>query len=159
MENDAHLYQKITGKDKNYFKTHLPEARKKSFEAAILKEYYDDFYKALMYSHFRSTKGLTSWLFLDLSRAYGIVNDKPVHKHSKFISLGPVPPKGMNTWSDVPDYQMICFNDQAGPIYKPCQESLLKVFETKFPNKSSFEKEDDNYASINTSGGERSSFE
>lgn len=140
MENDAHLYQKITNNKKNYSKSHLPEARKKSFEAQIIKDHYEDFYNPLMYSHFRSRKGITSWVFLDLMKAMGITHNKPVHRYSKFISLGKVPIDGVSSWSEIPDYQMVCYNDQEGPIDYNCQKALLKVFETKFPNKSSFEK-------------------
>ena len=139
MENDAHLYQRITKKDKNYWKSHLPEARKKSFEATILKEYYDDFYNALMYSHFRSEKGLTSWIFIDLAKAYGVTQDKPVYKNSKFIALGKTPAY-LKSWDEIPPYQMICYNDITGPIDYNCYKGLQYVFSTKFPNKSSFEK-------------------
>lgn len=136
MYNDYVLLQKITGSTNVYSKSHLPEPRKKSFEAKILKDYHDDFYKPLMYSHFRSDKGQTAWIFNDLIKALGIANDKPVFKNSKYIGL--VNTNILKTTQPIDTYDMICFNDVGGDI-KTIKPLVIKVLDKKFPNKSSFE--------------------
>lgn len=136
MYNDYQLLQKITSKDIVYTKSHLPEPRKKSFEAKILQEYYKDFYDALIYSHFRSDRGITAWIFNDLIKALGIADNKPIFKNSKYIGLANI--EALKTEKPIDQYDMVCFNDVGGDIDK-IKPKVIEILDKKFPNKSSFE--------------------
>ena len=136
MFNDYVLLQKITGSTNTYSKSHLPEPRKKSFEAKMLKDYHDDFYNALMYSHFRSDHGLTAWIFNDLIKVFGIADNKPVFQNSRYIGLANL--EALKTEKPIDQYDMVCFNDVGGDINK-IKPELIKILGKKFPNKSSFE--------------------
>lgn len=137
LYNNDVLIKELTGVRNSYLKSHLPEPRKKSFEAKIFKENYEKFYNALMYSHFRSPKSYTAWLFVDLAKIMNISDDKKVFNNSKYLPIN-------SNLSDIViknnlDKQMICFNDVDGRFNSYIQELLINVFEKHFPNKSSFE--------------------
>lgn len=136
MYNDYLLLQKITGKDIVYTKSHLPEPRKKSFEAKIIKEYYDDFYKPLISSHFRSDNGITAWIFNDLIKAFGVAQNKPIFKNSRYIGL--FAPEALKIDKPIGQLDMVCFNDIGGNI-EAIKPKVIEILNNIFPEKSSFE--------------------
>lgn len=136
MANDRELIEQITGRKYNFKTSHLPEARKKSFEKKILNENYHIIHDAIQYSHFRSEKSYTAWVFIDLMKIYHISEDKPIYNNSRVIPLG-APLIIQTMYKNSCD--MICFNDIAGDINMDSQKLLLKILNTHFPNKSSWE--------------------
>lgn len=140
MANDNEFVSNYVNRKCHYTKSHLPEARNKSFEKKIIEENYEVFHNALSYSHFRSPKSYTAWLFIDLMKALGVSHNKPVYNGSKVVPLasGEATEKAVENMT----YKMVCFNDVGGNGSSddfPCRAQLKRVFATHFPHKSSFE--------------------
>ena len=138
MANDEEFIQKISGQSGKYRYSHLPEARKKSFEAAILAipENYTIVHDAVAYSHFRSEYSYSAWIFIDLMKVFGISKDKPIYHKSKVLALTNTSVLRMSYSSNC---EMICFNDIAGEAQPEVKEWLHNTLKKHFPSKSSFE--------------------
>ncbi|MBO7078186.1 MAG: hypothetical protein J6W64_00055 [Bacilli bacterium] len=113
MANNEEFIQKISGQSGKYRYSHLPEARKKSFEAALLAipENYKILHDAVAYSHFRSEYSYSAWIFVDLMKVYGISKNKPIYHHSKVLALVDT---AVLRSSYSSTSEMVCFNDIAG---------------------------------------------
>ncbi len=136
MANDRDLIKRIMNKEYNYKPSHLPEARKKSFEGQILKEQYIRIHDAIKHSHFRSEYSYTAWMFIDLMKARGVSKNKPIYNNSALIQLGNA---SMLRMQYKRSYDMICFNDVSGKIDPASKDALLFILNEHFPEKSSWE--------------------
>lgn len=117
---------------------HLPEARSKSFEQAILNRYKDSIYNANSISKFRNEHNLCAYMYNDLlkicNRAY---IDDPYY-NCAYVTL-----KSNVDFYKYKDKDIVCFNDtEQLDNYELTKKHLIDFFEKKFPNKSSFELED-----------------
>lgn len=128
-------------RDKFYHYSHLPDGQLKSFEKSFMDKYYQEVYNSLKISKFRHPKNLIpSLLYIDTMKYtnHGILDDR-VYKHSKYVAIDT-----KTNLFDYKDCEMICFNDTAGvDNFEACKGNLLEFLKYKFPEKSSFELNDD----------------
>ena len=125
------------GEECMYQDSHLPEPRVKSFEAAFMKEHYDEIFNSLKVSHFRNKKNYMSWLFIDMLKLNGphIVKDN-VYSNSKYLAMKPT-----TNLSYFKNCDMLCFNDTpACTNFEKSRGDVLNFLNEKFPNQCSFEK-------------------
>lgn len=119
---------------------HLPEARKKSFEQAILNSlaYKNDIFHANLISKFRHPYNFCPYMFSDLLKICNrAILEEPYHNCS-YVTL-----KSTVNFDDYKDKDIVCFNDtEQLDDYELTKKHLIEFFEKKFPNKSSFELED-----------------
>lgn len=88
----------------------------------------------------RSIKNLNQYLFLDYMYLQGkIINERLSKKH---FSLGVVSPRRLNSFIINPTRKLVCINDVqlSENRYEELRCCLISAFETRFPNKSRFEK-------------------
>lgn len=117
---------------------HLPEARKKSFEQKILKEYADEILYANMCSKFRNEKNFCAYMFSDLLKICGeAIIDDPYY-NCAYCTLK----SGVN-FEDYWNSDIVCFNDtEQLDNYALTKANLICFLDKKFPNESSFELEE-----------------
>ena len=134
LNNNFEFEKKFT-KDIKYGIYHLPEARLKSFEQKILKDYGEEILNHQNKSRFRNKSNLCSYLYSDLLKiTNNAILDNP-YKRCRYCTLK----------SDVDFYRyfkkdIVCFNDtEQMDNFERAKKRLNKFFEGKFPNKSSFE--------------------
>ena len=118
---------------------HLPEARKKSFEQKILKDYERDITNANIISKFRNEKNLCPYMFSDLLKICGeAVFDDP-YFNSAYCTL-----KSTVNFDNYSDKDIVCFNDtEQLDDYGLTRANLILFLDKKLPDKSSFEVEDE----------------
>lgn len=116
---------------------HLPEARLKSFENKILKDYADEIKWHFMFSKFRHKTNLCSYMFSDLLKICNkAIIDEP-YKNCCYCTL-----KSNVDFNQYQDKDIVCFNDtEQLDDYEKTKEKLIEFLDKKFPYKSGFEKE------------------
>lgn len=117
---------------------HLPEARSKAFEQAILNKYKEDIYCSNAISKFRNEYNLCAYMYNDLLKICGKAYIDDPYYNCSYVTL-----KSTVNFDDYKDKDMVCFNDtEQLDNYELTKKHLIEFFEKKFPNKSSFELED-----------------
>ena len=139
LNNGMDLQLKICGDKAHWYALdHLPVSHKKDFENEIIDKYYDEFIKANSTSKFRSRDNYSNHVFLCLYRdlkEYHIFNN---YYNSCYVSVQ----RNIN-FDDYRYYDMVCFNDTQllnQEDFIDVKNRMLTFLESKFPNKSSFEK-------------------
>ena len=121
--------------------SHLPEARKKSFEQKWMVDMYDELYEKSAVSHFRHDDNILGNVFLDLPKLLGLTQNNPDFMiNSKYLPL--VPSKSADIVNAIlsKKYMLVCLNDTAAEHPELLNLLVIKVFEEKFPNKCYFER-------------------
>ena len=144
ISNNNHFLEKnVLNKqlDKFYHYSHLPDGRVKSFETSFIEKYKDEIYDSLRVSKFRHMNNLIpSLLYIDAMKYtnYGCLDDR-VYKNSKYVTID-----SRTNFFNYKDCEMVCFNDTACvDDFNVCKGKLLEFLKYKFPDKSSFEKDDE----------------
>ena len=139
LNNGMDLQLKICGDKANWYAIdHLPVSHKKDFENEIIDKYYDEFINANNTSKFRNRSNYSNHVFLCLYRDlkdYHVFNN---YYNSCYVSVR----KNIN-FDDYRYYDMVCFNDTQllnQEDFIDVKNRMLTFLESKFPNKSSFEK-------------------
>ena len=144
LNNGMDLQQKILGDKAHWYAlNHLPVSHKKDFEVEILNKYYNDFINANNKSKFRYKNNLSMHVFLCLYK-----DMKPYIKSNNYANSCYVTITKDTNFNDYKDKQMVCFNDTQRLEQKDFYEvkkRMLDFMESKFPNKSKFEKEENMY--------------
>lgn len=136
LNNNLKFEEKFNKKIK-YGIYHLPEARKKSLEAKILKDYEKEIHEHFSISKFRNENNLSASMYSDLLRLFDkAIFDNP-YKNCRYCNLDSKV-DFFSYWNN----DIVCFNDtERLDDYDKTKEKLIEFLEKKFPNKSSFEKE------------------
>lgn len=141
LNNGMDLQLKINGeKSKWYSLEHLPVPHKKDFENEIIDKYYNEFINANNKSGFRDRNNLSNHVFLCLYR-----DTKPYYKFNPYRNSCYVTIRKDTNFDNFKDYDMVCFNDTQAlkqEDFIETKNKMLEFFERKFPDKSSFEKEE-----------------
>lgn len=134
--NNNLLFEAKFNKRTKYGLYHLPEARLKSLEQKILKDYSKEILNHNLPSKFRSKNNLCAYMFSDLLRLFDkVVWGNPVW-NSCYCTL-----KSDVNFNNYWYKDIVCFNDtEQLDDYDKTKERLIEFLESKFPNKSSFEK-------------------
>ena len=138
LNNGMDLQLKICSDKAHWYALdHLPVSHKKDFENEIIDKYYDEFIKANNTSKFRSRDNYSNHVFLCLYRDL-----KPFHIEGHHNDCYVSVQKDIN-FNNFKDYDMVCFNDTQllnKEDFIDVKNRMLTFLESKFPNKSSFEK-------------------
>lgn len=115
---------------------HLPEARKKSFEQKVLRDFGGAILEANLVSRFRHPKNLCPYMFSDLLKICGeAIIDDPYYDCA-YCTL-----KSTVNFDDYWDKGIVCFNDtEQLDDYDKTKEKLIEFLDRKLPRKSSFER-------------------
>lgn len=115
---------------------HLPEARKKSFEQEVLRDFRGTILEANLVSRFRHPKNLCPYMFSDLLKICNkAIIDDPYYDCA-YCTL-----KSTVNFDDYWDKSIVCFNDtEQLDDYDKTKEKLIEFLDKKLPNKSSFER-------------------
>ena len=119
--------------------SHLPDGRVKSFEIDFMSKYYAEIYDKMKVSRFRHPKNvIPSLLYIDAMKytGYGIL-DSRVYKNSCYAEI-----TARMNYKIYENKEMVCFNDTANSNrdFVQAQKNLVAFLESKFPEKSQFEK-------------------
>lgn len=136
LNNDL-LFEKKFNRSVKYWIYHLPEARVKSFEQKILKDYAEEIKNHFLPSKFRNKNNLCSYMFSDLLKIFDKVWwGNPVW-NSCYCTL-----KSDVNFDNYWYKDIVCFNDtEQLDDYDKTQKNFEDFLKKKFPDKSSFEKE------------------
>lgn len=116
---------------------HLPEARKKSFEQFILRQFRGTILEANIVSKFRHPNNFCAYMFSDLLKICGKATIGNPYENCAYCTLK----SGVN-FDDYSDMDIVCFNDtEQLDNYTLTKDNLIKFLSKKFPYKCSFEKE------------------
>lgn len=116
---------------------HLPEARNKSFEKQILKQYESGIKWHNSFSKFRNKANLCSYMFSDLLKICNKAIIEEPYKNCCYCTL-----KSNVDFNQYQDKDIVCFNDtEQLDDYEKTKEKLIEFLDKKFPYKSGFEKE------------------
>lgn len=137
LNNGLDLQLEIKGdKAKMYSIDHLPVPHNKTFEKEIINKYYDRFINANKISGFRNKNNYSNHVFTSLYRDL-----KPYYKYnytgSYYLTV-----RKETDFNDHKNCKMVCFNDTeqlSKEDFIETKNRMIKFFENKFPNKSSFE--------------------
>lgn len=136
--NNCMDFQLKVSKDKakGYGISHLPAPHIKSFEQFIYSKWKNDIIAAQLPSKFRYPTNLSPQVYTDLYRDLNdYIKDSDYSNNSKYVTL-----KSNVEFHKYLDYDMVCFNDtEQLDDYELTKERLIAFFESKFPDKSSFE--------------------
>ena len=137
LNNNLEFEKRFMGNNLvKYGFSHLPAARKKSFEQKILKEYKDEIFLANVVSKFRNPKNLCNYMFDDLLKICGEAVLGDPYYNCGYCTLKST--VDFNGWETL---DMVCFNDtEQLDNYEITKKNLIKFFEKVFPSKSSFER-------------------
>lgn len=118
---------------KNY---HLPNSYLKSSFSTMYNREPQAFERT--WSHnFRSSEDINQYLIQDYQLCEGLFY--PKRKSGKFFEIGPQTEEIVNNILSN-KYKMICLNDDKNDIdFDSNRAAVIKAFDTKYPNKSSFE--------------------
>lgn len=140
LNNGMDLQLKISGdKAKWYAIDHLPVAHKKNFEKETIEKYYDMFIEANKSSRFRNKTMYGNHVFVCLYRDL-----YPYYKFDYTESYYVTMREDID-FNEHSKCKMVCFNDTEQldeKSFEDVKARMIKFFEGKFPNKSSFEKEE-----------------
>lgn len=134
LNNDLDFEKRFNKKIK-YGIYHLPEARKKSFEQSILKQYGEEIKSHFTTSKFRHETNLCADIYSDILKLQDKVFIDDPYKNSAYCTLN-----SKVNFNDYSNKEMVCFNDtELLDDYDKTKEKLIGFLDNKFPNKSSFE--------------------
>ena len=135
--NNNLLFEERFMKDKiKYGFSHLPEARKKSFEKKILTQYEEEIKSHFINSKFRNENNLCYNMWTDLLKICNVAWLGRPYKNSCYCTL-----KSNVNFNDYWNRDIVCFNDtEQLDDFNKTKEKLIAFLDKKFPNKSSFEK-------------------
>ncbi|MBO7712768.1 MAG: hypothetical protein J6S85_04310 [Methanobrevibacter sp.] len=137
LNNNIKFEEKFSPNKVKYGIYHLPEARSKSFEQKILKEYGEEIKQHQIVSKFRNKNNLCPYMFSDLLKICSKATLGRPYKKSCYCTL-----KSNIDFNYYKDKEIVCFNDtEQLDDYEKTKEKLIDFLDSKFPNKSSFEKE------------------
>ena len=139
LNNGMDLQLKICGDRASWYALdHLPVAHKKDFEKEIVDKYYEYFINANNKSRFRHRDNCSNHVFVclykDLKEYYIWDN----YANSCYVSV-----RSDTDFNNFKDKQMVCFNDTqllSKEDFINVKNKMIDFLESKFPNKSSFEK-------------------
>jgi len=141
LNNGMDLQTKICGDKAHWYSIyHLPLAHKKNFEKEIIDKYYEEFINANKSSKFRNKDNLCGHMFICLYQdlePYYIFNS---YTNSSYVSV-----RKDTNFDDYIDKQMVCFNDTQllkQEDFEETKNRMLDFFSKKFPNRSSYEREE-----------------
>jgi hypothetical protein len=138
LNNTLKFEYKITNQKIKYGFYHLPVAHSKEFDLSILNKYRNEIIKCDSYSKFRNEHNLCPELYTDLLKIYNKATLGNPYRHCCYCNLN----------SDIDfnyfnDKYMVCFNDtERLDNFEITQKKLIDYLDSKFPNKSKFEKEE-----------------
>lgn len=139
LNNGMDLQLKITAYNSHWYALeHLPVPHKKDFEKEIMNKYYHDFIYANSNSRFRDRNNLSNHVFNCL---YKDINS--YHKFNPYSNSCYVSVRKDTDFNKFKDYDMVCFNDTqllSKEDFINVKNKMIDFLESKFPNKSSFEK-------------------
>ena len=139
LNNGMELQLKLLGDKAHWYALdHLPVSHKKDFENEIIDKYYQDFINANNKSRFRDRNNLSMHVFLCLYKDTKLYYKFNNYANSCYVSIV----KDTN-FDDFKDKQMVCFNDTqrlAQQDFEEVKQRMLDFMESKFPNKSKYEK-------------------
>ena len=139
LNNGMDLQIKLNGDDSHWYAIdHLPAAHKKSFEKNIVCENYNLFLNANNQSKFRNKNNIFAHVFTCLYK-----DTMPYYKFNNYHNSSYVSIKKDTDFNKYKDYDMVCFNDTqllSNKDFIETKEKMIDFFESKFPQKSSFEK-------------------
>lgn len=140
LNNGMDLQLEIVGDKSNWYSIdHLPVSHKKDFESEIIDKYYDTFIKANNLSRFRHGNNISGHVFICLYKdlkPYYIFN----YTNSYYVTV-----RSNINFNDHKNCKMICFNDTeqlSKEDFKEIKRKMIDFFESKFPNRSSFERKE-----------------
>lgn len=138
LNNGMDLQLKISGDKAHWYALdHIPVPHKKEFEKEIIRKYYYTFIEANKHSRFRNRNMYSNHVFVCLYKDL-----KPYYVFDYMDSYYVTMRKDIN-FDDHAHCKMICFNDTEqlnSEDFKNVKERMIKFFEDRFPNKSTFEK-------------------
>lgn len=141
LNNGMDLQLKINGDiSRWYMLEHLPVPHKKDFENEIIDKYYEDFINANNKSKFRHKDNFSNHVFLCLYRDMRQYKKFDSYSNSCYVTVT----KDTN-FNDYKDKDMVCFNDTqvlSKEDFIDVKNRMLDFLENKFPNKSTFEKQE-----------------
>lgn len=139
LNNGIDLQFKLHGAKANWYALdHLPVPHKKDFEGKIVKENYDLFMQANNKSRFRNKNNINTHVFACLykdTEPYYIYNS---YSNSCYLSV-----RKDTIFDKYINCDMVCFNDTqllAQEDFENVKRRMINFFESKFKNKSTFEK-------------------
>jgi len=137
LNNVIDLQLEVSGdKAKWYPLDHLPVAHKKDFENEIVDRYYNKFLEAnkgCFRDKYKYSNHVFTSLYRDLKRYYKFDN----YYNSCYVTL-----KSDVNFEKFKDCDMICFNDtEQLDDFETTKNKMINFFESKFKDKSSYEKE------------------
>lgn len=128
-------------KDENvkYNIYHLPEARNKSFEQEILREYRGDIFDVNIVSKFRHPSNLCPYMFSDLLKICKKAVLGNPYRNCSYCTL-----KSTVEFDNYADKDIVCFNDtEQLDDFGITRANMITFLDKKFPKKSSFEVKDE----------------
>lgn len=139
LNNGMDLQLKLNGnKARWYALDHLPVAHKKDFEKQIVEENYELYMNANKTSRFRNPSNISSHTFTCLYK-----DTKPYYRYNNYSNSCYVSITKDTNFNNFKDKDMVCFNDTqllSKEDFEETKKRMVNFFESKFPNKSSFEK-------------------
>lgn len=137
--NNGIKFESRFGKQVKYGFYHLPEARLKSVEQKILKDYDKDIKESLIVSKFRNKKNICSMIYCDILKIWNKVLWGRPYNNCAYCDL-----KSDLDFDSYWNKDIVCFNDtERMDNYDITKEKFIDFLNRKFPNKSSFEKGDE----------------
>lgn len=138
LNNDIEIIKDYSG-DVNfrYGLVHLPVAKNKINELEILEKHYGKIIKSLCTSKFRNESNYTRGIYEDSVKFMGkVIKNDNMYNNSQYITL-----KSTINFNKLKNLDMVCLNDtQQLDNFELTKEKQLNFFESKFPNKSKYEK-------------------
>ena len=138
LNNNLKFEERFNKQVKYYF-YHLPEARLKSVEKKILSNYGDEIKEHNLPSKFRNKNNLCSYMYDDILKLF----DKVIYGNP-YINCSYCTLKSTVDFENYFNKDIVCFNDtEQLDNYDKTKDKFTKFLDSKFPNKCSFEKGDD----------------
>ena len=138
LNNNLKFEERFNKKIKYAF-YHLPEARKKSVEKKILKDYENEIKSHFIGSKFRNKDNLCSYIYDDLLKIFDKVWYGNPYLNCSYCTL-----KSTVDFDSYWNKYIVCFNDtEQLDNYEETKQKMIDFLERKLPNKCSFEKGDD----------------
>lgn len=136
LNNDLIFERKYMTEKVKYGFSHLPTARKKSFEKRIIDENEEEIKKSFINSKFRSKTNLCSFLFDDLLKICNVAYIEDPYYNCSYCAL-----TSKVDFNEYKDKDIVCFNDtEIMDDYEKTKKAFVEFLEKKFPNKSKYEK-------------------
>ena len=137
LNNDLIFEKKYMTEKVKYGFSHLPSARKKSFEKKILEDNKQEILNSFIRSKFRNKTNLCSFIFDDLLKICNEAYIEDPYYNCAYCSL-----TSKVNFDNYLDKDMVCFNDtEILDDYEKTKKAFIEFLEKKLPNKSKYEKE------------------